>query len=57
MAYKAQVVLDIDFPIATSLEEAQTTLDIWIDLIAPILNGRIHWEEVNGLPAYKEETD
>jgi hypothetical protein len=53
MKYRAQVILDIDFPEAESLEAAKTTLDIWLDLVAPVLETRVHWESVEGLPVYE----
>jgi hypothetical protein len=54
MAFKAQIILNIDFPEAESLEQAETTLDIWLDLVSPILNNKVHWDEVDGVPVYEE---
>lgn len=53
MAYLAKVILDIEFPLAESLEQANTTLSIWLDLIGPILDERVRWESVDGTPAYE----
>ena len=55
MAYKAQVIIDLDFPEAESLEQAQTTLDIWLDSIAEVMSNRVHWPVVEGTPVYEEE--
>ena len=55
MTYRAQVIIDIDFPEAESLESAKTTLDIWLDLVAPILDNRVHWESVEGLPVHEAD--
>jgi hypothetical protein len=55
MAYVAQLIIDVDFPEAESLEAAETTLDCWLDLIAPMLSNKIHWEEVKGTPVHEEK--
>jgi hypothetical protein len=57
MTYKAQVVLNIEFPEAETLEQAQTTLDIWFDLIAPILADKVSWPEIEGTPVYEDEEE
>ena len=46
--YKAQIVLDIDFPKAESVKEAQETLDTWLDIISEVMCDKVHWPEVWG---------
>lgn len=46
--YKAQIVLDIDFPKAGSVKEAQETLDTWLDIISEVMCDKVNWPEVWG---------
>lgn len=55
MGYRATAVIEIEFPQAENLDQAQTTFDIWLDLIAPILADKVSWPEVNGTPIHYEE--
>lgn len=54
MAYKAKAIIYIEFPEARTLEEANLTYNIWLDLIAPVLKDRVVWEEVWGDKPYEE---
>lgn len=53
--YKAQVVLNIDFPKAGSVEEAQETLDTWLDIISEVMCDKVNWPEVWGDQVTEEE--
>lgn len=52
--YRAQVVIEMSFPKATSLEEANLTLDAWIDEVALVMEDKVFWSDVEGTPAYQE---
>jgi hypothetical protein len=52
--YKAQVIITMEFPEAESLDQAQTTLDIWTDIVANVLPDRVSWDTVDGTPAHEE---
>ena len=52
--YKTQITLDIDFPKAGSLEEAQETLDTWLDIISEIMCDKVNWPVVVGDPVSEE---
>lgn len=45
--YVAQVIIDIDFPQAESLENAENTLHDWLDIIGDVMCDKVHWPVVS----------
>lgn len=48
MEFRAQLILNIEFPLAESLEEAKETYDQWLDTIAEIMPAYVSWPVVDG---------